>query len=225
MKLFREKIELEKTLSKSMLASIKSQMNPHFFYNALNTIQAYIFTNDKFKANAYLSKFSKLTRMILEMSEKETISLDEEITALRLYIDLEKMRFTDSFSYEIIVQNIIDYNRISLPPMLIQPFVENAIKHGLLPKEDDKKLLITFYLSDQKLVVEINDNGIGRKKAEELKQKQNEKHQSFSTKANEKRLELLNKGNINKIGLQYIDKINPETNESLGTTVLLYIPL
>lgn len=225
MKLFREKIELEKTLSKSMLASIKSQMNPHFFYNALNTIQAYIFTNDKFKANAYLSKFSKLTRMILEMSEKETISLDEEITALRLYIDLEKMRFTDSFSYEIVVQKIIDYNRISLPPMLIQPFVENAIKHGLLPKEDDKKLLITFYLSDQKLVVEIDDNGIGRKKAEELKQKQNEKHQSFSTKANEKRLELLNKGNINKIGLQYIDKINPETNESLGTTVLLYIPL
>ncbi|RZL34543.1 MAG: histidine kinase, partial [Pedobacter sp.] len=100
-RLLNEKVILEKNLSKSMMASIKSQMNPHFFYNALNTIQAYIFTNDKQKANNYLAKFSKLTRLILEMSEKETISLSEEVEALKLYLDLEKMRFTDDFEYEI----------------------------------------------------------------------------------------------------------------------------
>lgn len=223
--LLHEKVELEKNLSKSMLASIKSQMNPHFFYNALNTIQAYIFTNDKFKANAYLSKFSRLTRMILEMSEKETITLEEEITSLKLYIDLEQMRFTDSFTYEITTDNIIDLSTIKLPPMLIQPFVENAIKHGLLPKEDNKKLNIDFSVEEKKLIVRIDDNGIGRKKAEEINQMRNEKHISFSSKANEKRLEILNKGNNNKIGLKYIDKVNEKTKESYGTTVVLFIPL
>lgn len=224
MKLLNDKMILEKSLSKSMLASIKSQMNPHFFYNALNTIQAYIFTNDKLKANTYLSKFSKLTRMILEMSEKENISLKEEIIALELYIELEQMRFTDSFSYEIKLENVLDIEQIHLPPMLIQPYVENAIKHGLLPKEGEKQLSILFIKVNDALIVHIEDNGIGRNKSDEINKIKNSKHQSFSSQANEKRLELLNKGNHNKIALHYIDGTDALGN-AIGTTVILNIPI
>ena len=222
--LLNEKVSLEKNLSKSMLASIKSQMNPHFFYNALNTIQAYIFTNNKIKANDYLAKFSKLTRNILELSEKETISLSEEIQTLNLYLELEKMRFSDSFIYNINTNNISDLESIEIPPMIIQPYVENAIKHGLLHRENEKKLKINFQIQTNILKVTIEDNGIGRKKSFELNKIKNTKHTSFSTQANAKRLEILNQGATNKIGVEILDKVNSH-NEAVGTIVIIYIPV
>ncbi len=223
-RLLNEKVILEKNLSKSTLASIKSQMNPHFFYNALNTIQAYIFTNDKQKANTYLAKFSKLTRIVLEMSEKETVSLSEEIEALSLYLELEKMRFTESFQYSISVKNVPDKESVELPPMLIQPYVENAIKHGLLHREGEKKLQIDFERKDNLLLVSIDDNGIGRKRSEELNKIKKEKHQSFASQANGKRLEILNKGIASKMAVTIIDKQTADGIAS-GTTVLLFIPV
>lgn len=223
-RLLNEKVILEKNLSKSTLASIKSQMNPHFFYNALNTIQAYIFTNDKQKANTYLAKFSKLTRIILEMSEQETISLNEEIEALSLYLELEKMRFTENFQYSISVKNIPNKESVELPPMLIQPYVENAIKHGLLHREGEKRLHINFERKDNLLLVSIDDNGIGRNRSEELNKIKNEKHHSFASQANEKRLEILNKGIANKIAITIIDKQTADGIAS-GTTVVLFIPI
>lgn len=223
-RLLNEKVILEKNLSKSTLASIKSQMNPHFFYNALNTIQAYIFTNDKQKANTYLAKFSKLTRIVLEMSEKETISLNEEIEALSLYLELEKMRFTENFQYSILVKNIPDKESIEFPPMLIQPYVENAIKHGLLHRESEKILTINFEKKDNLLLVAIDDNGIGRKRSEELNKIKKEKHQSFASQANEKRLEILNKGIANKMAVTITDKQTANGIAS-GTTILLSIPI
>ena len=224
--LLNEKVVLEKNLSKSIMASIKAQMNPHFFYNALNTIQAYIFTNEKHKANTYLAKFSKLTRMILEMSEKETISLNEEIEAITLYLELEKMRFTDDFIYQINVENICDKESVELPPMLIQPYLENAIKHGLLHRKGEKYLLITFERKKNLLVVTIDDNGIGRKRSEELNRIKNEKHLSFSSQANEKRLEILNRNTANQaeIALNIIDKYD-QNGIATGTSVILSIPL
>jgi hypothetical protein len=183
-KLLREKVQLEQNLSKSILKSIKSQMNPHFFYNALNTIQAYIFTNDKEKANNYLAKFSKLTRLILEQSEKETISLIEEVEALTLYLELEKMRFVDGFEYSIELKNISNKENIEFPPMIVQPFVENAVKHGLLHQESNKILSIVFEEKKQHLIITIDDNGIGRKRSEELNKIKKEKYQSFSTQEN-----------------------------------------
>lgn len=223
-KLLREKVQLEQNLSKSILKSIKSQMNPHFFYNALNTIQAYIFTNDKEKANNYLAKFSKLTRLILEQSEKETISLAEEIDALTLYLELEKMRFVDGFEYTIELKNCSNKENIEFPPMIIQPYVENAVKHGLLHKEQDRKLSIVFEENKHHLIVTIEDNGIGRKRSEELNKIKKEKYQSFSSQANEKRLEILNKGKLNKVGVDIIDKMNTDES-SLGTKVILSIPI
>lgn len=221
--LLQEKIQLESNLNKSVLKTIKAQMNPHFFYNALNTIQAYIFTNDKTKANNYLAKFSKLTRVILEQSEKESISLGDEIESLTLYLELEKMRFNADFEYSIELKTVTHKDSIEFPPMLIQPYIENAIKHGLLHKEDDKRLTILFEEKNTHLIITIDDNGIGRKRAQELNKIKNEKYQSFSTQANEKRLEILNEQN-DKIAVKVIDKID-ETGKAIGTKVILTIPI
>jgi len=223
-RLLNEKVVLEKNLSKSVMTSIKSQMNPHFFYNALNTIQAYIFANDRQNANNYLAKFSKLTRIILEMSEQETISLTEEVESLKLYLDLEKMRFQESFEYHIEIEKNIHKDSIELPPMLIQPYVENAIKHGLLHRQAHKILSIVFAQEDQYLKVIIDDNGIGRKKSEELNKIKNDKHQSFATKANEKRLEILNRTSKHKLSVKIIDKYD-DRQQASGTRVELFIPL
>jgi LytS/YehU family sensor histidine kinase len=222
--LLREKIQLEKSLSKSILTSIKAQMNPHFFYNALNTIQAYIFTNDNRNASSYLAKFSKLTRMILEMSGKEKISLSEEIIALKLYLELEQVRFNDDFEFLIEVDQGIDPEMIKLPSMLIQPYVENSIKHGLLHKKGIKKVVISFLYQDGILKITIDDNGIGRKRSAELNKIRDEVYESFSTDANQKRLEILNRDSNSKISVSYFDKADDYQN-SLGTTVVAYIPI
>jgi sensor histidine kinase YesM len=223
-KLLTEKILLEQSLSKSILTAIKSQMNPHFFYNALNTIQSYIFTNDKRNASNYLSKFSKLTRMILEMSEKESIYVQEEINALKLYLELEKMRFESDFTYSIEISKNLDIELVKIPSMILQPYVENAVKHGLLHKKGEKNLLIKFEREANFLKVNIDDNGIGRKRSEELNKIKTDKHESFATKANEKRLEILNRGNANKVSLQIIDKADENNNPS-GTCVIILIPV
>lgn len=219
-----EKIELEKNLRQSMLTSIKSQMNPHFFYNALNTIQSYIFTDDKRSASSYLAKFSKLTRMILEMSEKDTVSLTEEVDALILYLELEKARFNeDDFNFSIVVDSSLDLDIVKIPSMIVQPYVENAIKHGLLHKKGKKKLTVDFYIENNNLCISVDDNGIGRKKSGELTKIKSDKHKPFATRANFKRIEILNKGN-NKIGVEYNDK-NDFSGIATGTTVHITIPV
>lgn len=219
-----EKIELEKNLRQSMLTSIKSQMNPHFFYNALNTIQSFIFTDDKRSASSYLAKFSKLTRMILEMSEKDTVSLTEEVDALILYLELEKARFNeDDFSFSIVVDSSLDLDIVKIPSMIVQPYVENAIKHGLLHKKGKKKLTVDFYIDANNLCISVDDNGIGRKKSGELAKIKSDKHKPFATRANLKRIEILNKGN-NKIGVEYTDKTD-FSGIATGTTVHITIPV
>lgn len=222
--LLRENVELEKNLSKSILKSIKSQMNPHFFYNALNTIQAYIFTNDSENAGKYLSKFSKLTRKILEMSEEDTIQLSEEIDTLRLYLEIEQVRFDGDFEYAFELDADLDLDMIQIPPMLLQPYIENAIKHGLLHKPGEKKLKIRFHKSEQYLSVTIDDNGIGRKRSAELNAQKDQDHKSFASEANAKRLQLLNQKRDKKVVLEFIDKTD-ETGNASGTTVMINIPL
>lgn len=222
--LLEANIQLEKNLSSSILTSIKAQMNPHFFYNALNTIQAYIFDNDKRNASKYLSKFSKLTRLILEMSEKETISIQEEVEALVLYLDLEKMRFSDDFNFEVNVDKNLDSDFCRIPSMLVQPYVENAVKHGLLHLQGTKKLNINFVQTDSFLQVTIEDNGIGRKKSMELNTLKEDKPASFSTNANEKRLAIINRNRPNTVSVQYEDLCN-ENGQVVGTKVILRIQL
>ncbi len=219
-----DKINLEKNVNKSKLKAIKSQMNPHFFYNALNTLQSFILSNEKRLAIDYLSKFSNLTRTILEMTEKDFISISDEVKTLQLYLDIEKGRFDEDFSYEIQVGKNIDQESIKIPTMLLQPYVENAVKHGLLHKQGDKKVIISFETQNNELLISIDDNGIGRQKSNELKQIKNKNHQSFATEALQNRIDLLNEYNHKNISLKIIDKQNQQ-NQPTGTLVEIIIPI
>lgn len=218
-----EKMELEKTLNESKLKAIKSQMNPHFFYNALNTIQAFILSNEKKMAVNYLSKFSLLTRTILDMTEKEDLSISEEIKTLTLYLEIEKARFNNDFEYQILCNKDLENENPKIPSMLLQPYVENAIKHGLLHKKGEKKLTISFEKETDFILIKIDDNGIGRKKSGELNFIKTKTHKSFATDALQKRIDILNINKIKKIKLYYDDKEN-NTGNSLGTTVTIEIP-
>lgn len=222
-KAITERLELERNFDRSVLTAIRSQMNPHFFFNALNTIQSYIFENDKLNAGNYLSKFSKLTRMILEMSACEQITLAQETDALQLYLELERARFDTDFVFDMQYESNVEREMIRIPPMILQPYVENAVKHGLLHKKGEKKLTIRFRREQQLLITEIDDNGIGRKRSMELNRIKSEHHASFATEANQKRLELLNKGRSNKLAVEYTDKTDAN-GQSLGTTVCITIP-
>lgn len=222
--LLKQNYDLEKELNKSVLKSIKSQMNPHFFYNALNTIQGYIFTNDKTSAANYLNKFSKLTRSILEMSDKDLVNLDEEIKSLDLYLSLEKMRFDGELEYTITQADQLVNDTVKLPPMLIQPHVENAIKHGLLHKVGNKTINISFELSGaNQLKIMVDDNGIGRKRSQELNAIKNQNHESFSTEANQTRIDLINKLRNTGASLHITDKMDSQ-NRAAGTLVTIILP-
>lgn len=135
-----EVLKLNKDLATSQLTALRAQMNPHFIFNALNSIQQYILTGNVDQANKYLSKFSRLQRDVLNNSDQNFISLEKEIEMLNLYLELEQLRFNENFEYHIIVSEDIDSTELLIPPMILQPFVENAIWHGLMSKKDIGKL-------------------------------------------------------------------------------------
>ncbi|MCF8450465.1 MAG: histidine kinase [Taibaiella sp.] len=220
----QEKLLLEERLSRSMLSALRSQMNPHFFFNALNTVQAYIFTNEKSKAGDYLAKLSLLTRTILEMSEAETVMLNSETEALNLYLEMECTRFGDDFRYRIDVEKDLETAAIEIPSMIIQPFVENAVKHGLLHKEGEKRLNVSFATKDSKLIITIDDNGIGRARSEALNEIKNRRYKSYATRATAERVKLLNAGSPDRIAVTTIDKTGAD-GVALGTLVTIKIKL
>lgn len=224
-KLLNEKAGLEADVRASQLSALKVQMNPHFIFNALNSIQEFILTNEKKLANTYLGKFSDLMRITLDLSQEEYVSLNEELKALNLYLELENLRFSNEIDYAIDTGNITSPGNILIPPMLLQPFVENAIKHGLLHKRGNKKLFISLTNEPENKLLHciIADNGIGRKKSAELKKFHPQKHKSFATSATAKRLELLNTGDKEKIRVEYADLQLP-SGEVMGTRVELSIP-
>lgn len=225
-KLEREKSKLEVALRTSQLAALKVQMNPHFIFNALNSIQEYILTNEKKLANSYLGKFSDLMRLYLDMSNKTSITLAEEIKAMELYLELEAMRFEDNFKYTLSVSPQLKTDEIKIPAMIIQPYIENAIKHGLLHKRNSRKLDISFMpsLNNEVLVCKVADNGIGRKQSQELNVIRNRTYTSFATGATQKRLELLNAERKVQIAVAYDDLLNTDGTPA-GTTVTLNIPV
>lgn len=220
----KQTITLENKLRESILASVKAQMNPHFIFNALNTIQSFIYLNDKQQATEYLGKFSQLTRTILDMSNKNSVSLEEEIAAMLLYLDLEKIRFDEAMDYTIEVSPQVNPALVRIPSMIIQPYVENAVKHGLLHKKGERWLKLSFDLQNNMLKVTVEDNGIGRARSEELNKIKNKQHQSFATQANEKRLDALNRGNSGAVSVRYIDKVSVHGGPQ-GTTVVLMIAI
>jgi sensor histidine kinase YesM len=215
--------ELRNKVTASQLTALKSQMNPHFLFNTLNSLQDLILKHDIKNSNYYLNKFSLLMREILDMSGKDEVPLSREIKLLDTYLELEKLRFGDEFKFEIKTDETLDIDHLVLPPMIIQPFIENALKHGLLHKKGDKNLSIEFSLNDEILICEIIDNGVGRKRSEEIKARNVRTHQSFATEATDRRMDLLNSFNDKKYNFEIIDLY--EDDKALGTKVVISIPI
>ena len=219
------KSKIQEELRQSQLSSLKAQMNPHFMFNALNSIQEFILTNDKRQANMYMGKFADLMRMTLDMSNKKEITLDDEIKVLELYLQLEALRFEEKFQYKIEIAENVHTAEINLPSMLIQPYVENAVKHGLLHIQDEKILSVVFNIENENvLTCTITDNGIGRKRSNELNEMRQKRYTSFATGATQKRLELLNHEREAAIAVVYEDLRDGNGNAS-GTRVTLKIPV
>jgi ligand-binding sensor domain-containing protein len=214
-----QKNQEQQELIRSKLTALKSQMNPHFIFNSLNSIQDLILKEDIENSYDYIVKFSNMMRTTLNYSEKDFVHLEEEIELLSLYLDLEQLRFGKEFGYEI--KNEVK-EEIQIPPMLIQPFVENAIKHGLLHKKGVKNLLLSFHFEEDQLLAIIEDNGIGRAASMELKAKYHHNHQSFSTQALAKQFEILAKHYKQKLGFSYEDL--EENNIATGTRVNMSLP-
>lgn len=219
-----KKCELEKRqLLHAEKRSLLAQMNPHFIFNSLNSIQHFIVQNDQFQANNYLTSFSGLIRRTLDNSKKNLIPLNEEILTLSLYLNMENLRFENEFDFQIIKDNRIDYYETMIPPMMIQPFVENAIWHGLMPLKTIGSLIISFKLVDDYCHCRIEDNGIGREKASSLKGKK-EPHISTGIQNVMERIELLNKLNKKKIHLTITD-LRRSDNTAAGTLVEIVLPI
>lgn len=220
-----EKTRLNKMLGELELTALKAQMNPHFIFNSLGSIQNLINRDKKIEANIYLSKFAKLLRMTLDHSDKREVSLADETVMLELYLGLEALRFVNKFEYRIEVDTEIDTYSVKIPPMIVQPFIENAIKHGLLPKKADALLVIRFsLLEDQTLYCMVEDNGIGRVQREKLKEKSTSGHISKGIKITKNRLELVNQLRSRPAEIRITD-LYKDNGEGAGTRIEIFIPV
>ncbi len=207
--------------------ALRAQMNPHFIFNAMNSIQQFTLKGDIDNANLYISKFSTLLRKVLHSSQQNFITLEEEMEQLNLYLDIEKLRLGNEFSYSVEAGEEIETDALKVPGMLVQPFVENALKHGLAPKEGNKQLAIDFkLLPDNMMQIMVVDNGIGRQKALQLKQQQEKllPYESKGIKLVMERLRLLHHASGSAGHIDFKD-LQDEAGNPSGTAVTLSIPL
>ncbi|MCU0370189.1 MAG: histidine kinase, partial [Bacteroidales bacterium] len=203
---------------------LRSQMNPHFIFNSLSSIQNFIVTEKPDKASIYLSKFAKLVRNILDNSVEEFVSLEKEINTIENYLELQKVRYAGKFDYRIDIDNDIDPEIVRIPPMLAQPFIENAIEHGIKHRETPGHIDIRFSLKDHTLIFEVEDDGVGRQKAREIEILRDPAHKSMATSLTQERIANLNRKLHRKIGLEIIDLENT-MGEATGTRVVFGVPI
>jgi ligand-binding sensor domain-containing protein/putative methionine-R-sulfoxide reductase with GAF domain len=221
----RKLLEVGKKMAETRLMALRAQMNPHFIFNSLNSIQDCIVNNHHDRALSYLTQFSKLLRLVIDYSDRMYISLEKEIEFLNLYLNIESLRFSGSFSFEINVSDDLDTEEVFIPSLLVQPFAENAIWHGLLHKQGNRKLTICFSeRQNAQLKISIEDNGIGRERAGEIKATKINGigHQSKGMKISEERISLLKLQNGSPPEIVVIDLKDP-SGEPAGTKVEIYI--
>lgn len=217
--------KLEKDLIQYMQKAVNQQMNPHFIFNTLNSIQYFLLNNDKIASSKYISKFSKLMRLTLDNSQTTLIPLFTEIEALQLYLELEQVRYKNKFSFELIIDPDIDIESTFIPPLIIQPHIENAIWHGLMHLENNKEGIINIHFenSNNNVRCSIEDNGIGRKRAEEIKALYKPEHKSLGTKITNSRIDIINQMFNRKIEINYLDLYDND-NKPTGTKVEIIFP-
>jgi ligand-binding sensor domain-containing protein len=214
---------IKEQVLKSQLVALRAQMNPHFLYNVLNTVQGLVYGNRKTEAGELLGNFSDLMRKTLQASDKQLLTLRDEIENIRLYLELEKARFDEGFTYTIDIIGIEDLTQVYVPSLMLQPFVENAVKHGLMHKAGEKKVEIVFEKEANGIRVVIDDNGIGRIHSMEINQRSQNKPFSFATEALNERMNLFNRLYPQKIFCRIVDKTDMQ-QQPQGTRVELLIP-
>ncbi|MBT1701701.1 ligand-binding sensor domain-containing protein [Chryseosolibacter indicus] len=219
----KEKIRINKIIAELELKALIAQMNPHFIFNCLTSIQELIAVQRQDEAMHYLNQFSRLLRTVLQSSEKNYILLDEEITLLELYLELESMRFDKQFHYQFIVDESIETEDVIVPTFLLQPFIENALWHGLMNKSGERNLVVSFMLDkDQALICKVRDNGIGREQAAKNKRNSIKYYPSMGIKIIRDRITVLKQQN-DGFDLKIIDETDP-SGDAAGTTVVVRIP-
>jgi len=219
----QEKTAIQQRLNDLEQMALRAQMNPHFIFNCLNSIQNFIINNDLEASNMYLTEFAHLIRQTLDNSEKSTISITNEIKYLKGYLDLEMMRFGHSFSYSIEIGDI-DCDLVSIPTMILQPYIENSIRHGVRYKENGQgRIDIKFEKRGDDFVCIIQDNGIGRKKANEYRSKMHVEYQSKGMTLTAERINILNRQLTDPITIEIID-LTDEQNEATGTKIVIRFP-
>ncbi len=220
-----EKEQLSQRMMEMEHIALQAQMNPHFIFNCLNSIQQYIFDQDIFAANKYISGFAKLIRATLQNSSKPFISLPDEISYLSGYLSLEKLRFKEKMDYSIVVDQEIDDETYIIPPMLIQPYVENSMRHGLRHKAEGRGFItIQFRKAGDRLFVIVEDNGIGRKKAGSFKTREHIEYQSKGMSLTADRIRMINAKYNDRILIDVID-LEDDTGKPTGTRVVMEFPL
>ncbi len=219
----QQKLEIEEINLQLEKRMLRAQMNPHFIFNALSSIQHFITTNDRASALHYLSHFSNMLRQVLETSVNVNMALQDEIELIKIYLELESLRFEDDFVYEINIDPVLDTEMLEIPTMIIQPFVENAILHGLMPKKGDRKLIIDICDSAGSIACTITDNGIGREAAEIMNKNKTGKSLSRGISVTRQRLELLARNYGLKTEIQYND-LKDASGKACGTQVVIDIP-
>ena len=212
----KERIAIEAELN-----TIRSQMNPHFMFNSLNSINEFIQNDSGEDASNYLVKFSRLMRFTLNYSKRKFVTLEEEIELLKLYIELENLRFYNSIDFSLTINKGVNPNKTHIPPMMLQPFIENAIWHGLMAKEDERKLKLRFAENQENLICEIEDNGIGRH-ASEAQKSNRANHKSHGIGLTQRRLELLKSIHGKEAGVEVVDLKDHE--KATGTLVKVILP-
>jgi len=220
----RQMAELKQKGTELEMQALRAQMNPHFIFNSLNSINWYIQQNNKAKASEYLTKFSKLVRLILQNSKSSLIPLESELESLALYLDLEGMRFDYHFLYKISVPPDMDISILKVPPLIIQPYVENAIWHGLLHQDKKGQLDIEVTEKEDQLFFKITDNGIGRNQAAVLGSKSATKHKSMGMQITGERIAQVHQVGTKESSVKIYDLLLMDGSAG-GTEVIIKIPV
>ncbi len=218
-----ERSALNKEMEKVKMRALQTQMNPHFIFNSLNSIRSYMIKNETKEASGYLAKFSRLIRQILEYSTEEFITLKEELQILSLYVQIEQLRFRDEFGFIIEVDNSINEEELVVPPLIVQPFLENAIWHGLMQKQGEKRIELSVKDSGKKLRIILRDNGIGREEANRGNDGKPKETRSMAIDLTTQRIEMLDEKDHTQEKVTIID-LYDESRKPTGTEVRLEIP-
>ena len=215
---------LKRKTTELEMQALRAQMNPHFIFNSLNSINRFILQNNKAQASEYLTKFSRLIRLILQNSQAPLITLESELESLQLYLELEALRFDHHFDFKISVDEDLDVSTIKVPPLIIQPYAENAIWHGLMHKEENGHLEIQLFMEDDLLCCKVIDDGIGRKKAVEMKSKSASTHKSMGMQITADRIAIMHQKQQTDTTITVSDLVLAD-GEPGGTEVLLKMPI